>query len=258
MQNARMVLTREYVEIPVDGRAMRTFVAAPRDGGPHPGIAFYSDIFQLTEPTLRWCVRLAGYGFVVAAPEIYHRREPAGTVLEFDDKGKARGQHDAEQTPVADFDADIAAALAWLAEHSSGSLGAAGHCTGGHLAFRAALNPDVVAAACFYATDLHKRGLGKGMNDDTLARCGQISAEMLMIWGKQDPHISCEGRSQIYDAMADAKLNFTWHEFNAQHAFLRDEGPRYDPALARLTLGMALDLFQRLKCPPSPFLKPSK
>ena len=66
-----VVLTRGYVEIPVAGRAMRTFVAAPRDGGPYPGIAFYSDIFQLTEPTLRWAVRLAGYGFVVAVPEIY-------------------------------------------------------------------------------------------------------------------------------------------------------------------------------------------
>ena len=94
----RMVLTREYVDIPVDGRAMRTFVAAPRDGGPHPGVVFYTDIFQLTEPSLRWAVRLAGYGYLVAVPEIYHRIEPAGTVLEFDDEGKVRGQGDADAT----------------------------------------------------------------------------------------------------------------------------------------------------------------
>ena len=119
-KDARVVLTREYVDIPVDGRAMRTFVAAPRDGGPHPGVVFYTDIFQLTEPSLRWAVRLAGYGFVVAVPEIYHRIEPAGTVLEFDDEGKVRGQGDADATTVADFDADVDAALAWLAEHSSG------------------------------------------------------------------------------------------------------------------------------------------
>ena len=52
-------------------------------------------------PSLRWAVRLAGYGFVVAVPEIYHRIEPAGTVLGFDDEGKARGQADAEATPTA-------------------------------------------------------------------------------------------------------------------------------------------------------------
>src|SRR6476619_6006171 len=110
-----MVLTREYVDIPVDGRAMRTFVAAPRAGGPHPGVVFYTDIFQLTEPSLRWAVRLAGYGYLVAVPEIYHRIEPAGTVLEFDDEGKRRGQADAEATSVADFDEDIRAALDELA-----------------------------------------------------------------------------------------------------------------------------------------------
>src|SRR6516162_2658230 len=32
---------------------------------------------------------------------------------------------------------------------------------------------------------------------------------------------------------------YQWHEFNAQHAFLRDEGPRYDPALAWQALSTA-------------------
>ena len=91
-----VVLTREYVDVPVGERAMRTFVAAPASSGTYPGVVFYTDIFQLTESSLRWAVRLAGYGFVVAVPEIYHRIEPAGTVLGFDDEGKARGQADAE------------------------------------------------------------------------------------------------------------------------------------------------------------------
>ena len=39
-----MVVSRGYVDVPVDGRGMRTFVAAPRSGGPHPGVVFYSDV----------------------------------------------------------------------------------------------------------------------------------------------------------------------------------------------------------------------
>ena len=192
-----MLVSREYVDVPVDGRSMRTFLAAPRAPGPHPGIVFYSDIFQLTEPTLRWCVRLAGYGFVVAAPEIYHRREPAGTVLEFDDDGKARGQHDAEQTPVADFDADIRAALAYLGGHpavAGAPLGAAGHCTGGHLAFRAAFEPEVRATACWYATGVHDGKLGADPDAGSLARAGEIQGELLMIFGTSDPHTPEDGR----------------------------------------------------------------
>lgn len=34
-------------------------------------------------------------------------------------------------------------------------------------------------------------------------------------------------------------------DVNAQHAFLRDEGPRYDPALAGMCLSFALNLFHR-------------
>src|SRR5262245_27214532 len=109
-----VVITREYVDVPVGERAMRTFVAAPVAEGDWPGIVFYTDIFQLPESSLRWAVRLAGHGFVVAVPEIYHRVEPAGTVLEFDDPGKARGQADAEAISTADFDQDIGSALAWL------------------------------------------------------------------------------------------------------------------------------------------------
>jgi carboxymethylenebutenolidase len=40
-------------------------------------------------------------------------------------------------------------------------------------------------------------------------------------------------------------VRFTWHEVNAVHAFMRDEGPRYDPALAALGYALALETFGR-------------
>ncbi|MBA2704541.1 MAG: dienelactone hydrolase family protein, partial [Blastocatellia bacterium] len=55
----------------------------------------------------------------------------------------------------------------------------------------------------------------------------EIKGEMLMIWGKQDPHVPAEGRAIIYSAMSESGITFTWHEFNGQHAFMRDEGHRY-------------------------------
>src|SRR5213595_1195530 len=112
-----MIVTTQYVDIPVDGSPMRTFVAAPKEEGKYPGILFYSDIFQLTGPMLRSCVRLAGYGFVVAAPEIYHRSEPPGSSIPFDDAGRARGLENAAKTPVAGFDADCRVALDYLGKH---------------------------------------------------------------------------------------------------------------------------------------------
>jgi carboxymethylenebutenolidase len=120
-----------------------------------------------------------------------------------------------------------------------------GICIGGHLSFRAAMNPEIEAAACFYATDIHKRSLGAGMNDNSLDRIKDIKCEIMMVWGRQDPHIPQEGRETIYKAMTAAGSNFTWHEFNAAHAFMRDEGPRYDPQLALACYGLVLELFHR-------------
>ena len=52
-----------------------------------------------------------------------------------------------------------------------------GVCLGSHLAFRAAINPRILAASCFYATDIHSGGVipaQPGKETRTLA--GQIKA----------------------------------------------------------------------------------
>ena len=251
-----MVVERSFVDVDVNGRSMRCFLALPgggrgeagSGGGAWPGVVFFSDIFQLTEPTVRWCVRLAGYGFAVLAPEIYHRIEPAGTVLPFDDDGKARGQRDAETTPVADFDADAAAAVAFLREHpgvaSTAGLGVAGHCTGGHLAFRAAFSDDVAATACWYPTGLHDGKLGAEPDAGSLARAGDIGGELLMVFGSDDPHTPEAGRSAIRAGLERSGARFDWHVYEAEHAFGRDVGERYDPEATDAAFARTVALFR--------------
>ena len=210
---------------------MRMFVSFPRAEGKFPGIIFYSDIFQLAGPMLRSCVRLAGYGFVVAAPEIYHRIEPPGTAIPFDDAGRTRGLNDAAKTSVAGFDEDCRAVLDYLAQHhrvASGKLGAAGFCIGGHLAFRAALQSDVRATVCFYGTGIHDGKLGKDPDAHSLERAREIKGEMLMVFGELDPHVPKEGRDKIEAALRQAGTKFRLKLYPAEHAFMRDEGPRYD------------------------------
>jgi carboxymethylenebutenolidase len=235
-----VIVSREYVDVPVGERAMRTFVAAPVAENAWPGIVFYTDIFQLTESSLRWAVRLAGYGFVVAVPEIYHRVEPAGTVLEFDDPGKARGQSDAEAITTAQFDEDVAAALSWLAERCP-SVGASGHCTGGHLAFRAAFSPAVRATACWYPTGLHDGKLGADRSD-ALQRAGEIDGDLLLIFGTRDPHTPAAGRDTVRRGLAGVR--YTWREYDAEHAFGRDVGHRFDPEATDLAFAETVAFFR--------------
>ncbi|HEX3801065.1 MAG TPA: dienelactone hydrolase family protein [Verrucomicrobiae bacterium] len=237
----------EIVDISTPTGPMRTHIYRPAAAGRYPGVVFFSEIFQITGPIRRTAAMLAGHGFVVAVPEIYHELEPSGTVLAYDTAGAERGNADKTAKELSSYDADARAALDHLKSlpYCTGKLGSMGICIGGHLSFRAAMNSDVQAGACFYATDIHKRSLGKGMNDNSLDRMKEIKGEMLMVWGRQDPHIPTEGRALVYQAMTAAGVNFTWHEFNGQHAFLRDEGARYDPELALISYGLVFDLFKR-------------
>jgi carboxymethylenebutenolidase len=237
----------EHVNLATPTGPMRTFIFRPQAPGKYPGILLYSEIFQVTGPIRRTAALLAGHGFVVAVPEIYHEFEAPGAVFAYDQAGADRGNALKTTKELAAYDADARAALVFLKNHEfcTGHLGVMGICIGGHLAFRAAMNPEVLAATCFYATDIHKRGLGKGMNDNSLDRIPEIKGELLMIWGRQDPHVPPEGRAKIHAALAAAGTHFTWHEFNGAHAFLRDEGYRYDPELALQSYGLALNLFRR-------------
>ncbi len=242
-----MTVQEESIEIATPSGPMRSAIFRPTGGGRYPGVVFYSEIFQITGPIRRTAAMLAGNGYLVAVPEIYHELEPAGTVLTYDQAGADRGNLDKTTKELSSYDADARASLEYLRSlpDCTGRLGTMGICIGGHLAFRAAMNPEVLAAACFYATDIHKRGLGKGANDDSLIRAGEIKGELLHIWGRQDPHIPLEGRNVLRARLEEVGANFTWHEVNGAHAFMRDEGPRYDPALAFQCYGLVFDLFHR-------------
>jgi len=242
-----MIVASEYVDIPAGGLAMRMFVAAPAASGTHPGILCYSDIFQLTGPMLRACIRLAGYGFVAVAPEIYHRIEPLGSPIPFDDRGRTRGLEDAAKTPVAHFDEDRRAALDYLAKHprvAPGQLGAMGFCIGGHLAFRAALEPDVRATVCFYGTGIHDGKLGQDADAGSLARAAEIRGKLLMVWGAHDPHVPADGRALIDQKLRQAGVDYAAKAYPCDHAFMRDEGPRHDPEATDQAFGDMIGLFR--------------
>ena len=242
------------VELRVDDSLMRVYVASPRDTGKetakkYPGIVLFSEIFQLTGPILRSVNRLAGHGFVVAAHEIYHRHEPVGTVIGYDDLGRMRGNEGARITPVRAYDADTSAVLDYLGKHeqvAAGRLGAVGFCIGGHLCIRAALDPRVKAAVACYPTGVHSGRLGKDADAGTLARLGEIKGELITVFGSVDPHVPTEGRKTIREKLVSSGVRHHYVELPGEHAFMRDEGPRYDAAAADEVYLMAVAMFRRV------------
>ncbi len=242
-----IITSAEYADILVpNAPAMRTHIFRPAADGRFPGIVLFSEIYQVTAPIRRLAATIAGLGHLVAVPEVYHEYEPPGIVLAYDTPGTDRGNTLKTTKTIAQYDADAAAILGYLAAHPActGRLATMGVCLGGHLALRAALNPNVRAAACFYATDIHTGTLGAG-GDDTLARLPNLKAQAMFVWGRQDPHVPFAGRQLLRERLEAAGADYEWHEVNGAHAFLRDEGPRYDAALFLQAMSWTSALFGR-------------
>ncbi|MDZ8239278.1 MAG: dienelactone hydrolase family protein [Nostoc sp. ChiQUE01a] len=227
-----MQITKRNVELRVDDSLMRVYVASPKTAGLYPGIVFYSDIYQLGEPIIRLANYLAGYGYVVAAPEIFHRLEPIGQVIEPNDLGRMRGNDDARRTAIAHYDEDCRAVIEFLKTESAvspGKIGTLGFCIGGHLAFRAAFNSEIKACVCCYPTGIPSGKLGQGVAD-TIHRVNEITAEMLMVFGTLDPHIPDTDQQIIIKALENANVPHQVLLYEAEHTFMRDDGYRYDSA----------------------------
>lgn len=248
------ILDHEHVDLQTPSGPMRTHIFRPAAEGKYPAIMLFSEIFQVTGPIRRTAALLASHGFVVAAPEIFHEFEPLGAVLGYDSAGADRGNWCKVNKPLSQYDSDLETLRNYLKSHpaSTGKLGSMGICIGGHMSFRNSFSDDVKAVVCVYATDIHKleshkRGLGTGMADDTLERInkGDVKAELLMVWGRQDPHVPYEARVQIREALEKGGAWYTALEYNGAHAFIRDEGPRYNPVLSQFVYGHVVELFKR-------------
>jgi len=242
-----MIIQQHNADLPTPTGLMRTTVYRPQAQGQFPAIIFYSEIFQQTAPIARSAAILASHGFVVLVPEVFHELNPIGTVLAYDDTGKDKGNADKWAKPLEHHDSDTQTMIDFirLQSYCTGTVGAMGVCIGGHLAYRAALNSEIKAAFCLYATDIHSNTLPAKPGNNSFERMADIQGEIHFIWGKQDPHVPKEGRTKIYLQCVSTGINYQWQEVNAQHAFMRDEGERYDAALAINMYQQAVALFSR-------------
>ncbi len=242
-----MLVTTSFSDLKTPTGLMRVHTYTPVGDRRLPGLLLYPEIFQQTGPIARLSMQFASHGYLVLAPEIFHEHEPLGTVLGYDEEGKNKGNAYKKSTKLSTFDNDARVVIDALKAHPqcNGRIGTVGFCIGGHLAVRAALQPEIAACVAFYPTDLHSGTIGEGENADTLARVKDIRGELAIIWGRQDPHIPAEGRTKVHLALNESGIRLNWHEVNGEHAFMRDEGARYDAELARMTMTIALGLFHR-------------
>ncbi|WP_280364796.1 dienelactone hydrolase family protein, partial [Nocardia wallacei] len=146
------------VDVPTPGGVADSYLAAPADGAPHPGVLLYMDAFGL-RPSLRAMAdRIAAHGYTALVPNVFYRhgRAPVVELPDFIDPGQRPDIFQRLLPMIQELTPEIAAAdaaayLEWLAAHdrtAAGPVGLTGYCMGARLVvYTAAAFPDRVAAA---------------------------------------------------------------------------------------------------------------
>ena len=83
----------------------------------------------------------------------------------------------------------------------------------------------------------------------SLARAGEIRGKLLMAWGSADPHVPEAGRAEIDRKLRDARVDYSSQLYPAEHAFMRDEGPRYDPEATDRAFASMIEVFRTVFSP---------
>jgi carboxymethylenebutenolidase len=233
----------DVLEIPMpDGDVAEAYVARPsaltRRGGDLPGVLFFMDAIGLRPRIAEMCQRIADWGYVVLAPNVFHRDGRAADLApkaDLTQPGEREAFFAVVMPRVGALTADLAeqdipvylAALRDLPGVEDGALGVTGYCMGARLAVRAAcLDPDVAAVGGF-----HGGGLA-GENDDS-PHLGLARARARFVFGHADNDRSmpAEAIARLGEALESAGLEARNEVYpGAAHGYSMADTSMYDEA----------------------------
>ena len=209
----------ELISFPSNGDTAQGHLAG--SGG--PGVVLLQEWWGLVPHIVEVAERLAGEGFVVLAPDLYH--------------GESTTEPDAAAKRLMALDFDRAARdITGAAEHLAGrddvigqGIGAVGFCMGGSLAlWSGAISPRVVATVGFYPAIPPEK-----LTADWSSYAGKAARLHLAEGdgGSSVPQVQA-AKAALEAAGADVEV---YDYPGTQHAFFNDHRPEvHDPAAAAL------------------------
>jgi len=207
--------------------AAEAWVVRPAGDGAHPGVLFIMDAFGLRSQIAAMMERIASWGYVVLAPNIFHR---AGTIAELAPTTdlRAPGALEAYFAVVrprlqslstdavrADLGAYVAA-LQGLGGVRPGPLGVTGYCLGARLA---------LVTACAYADSIAAvggwHGGGLATEDPSSPHLGLGSARAAFAFGHatNDQSMPPEAVGRLGAALERARLRHSNEVFPGAHGY---------------------------------------
>ena len=219
-----------------DGTQLHAYVARPQASAAAPGIILFQEAFGVNQHIRNVADRLAQAGYVVVAPELFHRTAAPGLEIPYSEFATQAMPHYQAITQEG-LTQDMQAAYDWLqsqADVQKDKIGSIGFCLGGQVAFLSNAVVPVAAAVSYYGGGTH-----------TITNLAtDLHAPHLFFWGGLDQHISKDQIKQVVEAVdAAGKPYINTVISYADHGFNCDERPSYNPEAAAEAWAATLAFF---------------
>ena len=211
---------------------MNAYVIIPEGDGPFPGVILFQEAFGVNAHIRDVAGRIAALGYVVIAPELFHRTAPAGWETGYDDFSLVM-PHFSPLTADA-IENDAWAAYEWLLGSEKvikDKIGCIGFCLGGRAAFIANSGLPLAAGISYYG----------GYTHPLADRAVNLHGPHLFFWGGKDNHITEEHVNTVIDAVRNAGKEYINVVISyAPHAFHCDARASYHAQAASEAWGMTV------------------
>jgi carboxymethylenebutenolidase len=190
------------VKIPTSDGEMPAYRAMPNMGGPFPTILVVQEIFGVHEHIKDICRRLAKFGYLAVAPELYARQGDVSGMANIQDIISKV----VSKVPDSQVMSDLDATAAWAkksGKSNAAKLGVTGFCWGGRIVWLyAAHNPELKAGVAWYGRlvgqpdELHPK--------NPIDLVSQLKCPVLGLYGGADTGIPVESVDQMKKALKEA------------------------------------------------------
>lgn len=243
----------DLIEIPVGEATAEAYVARPESGS-GPGVLLFMDAIGVRPRIAEMCDRIASWGYVVLAPNVFYRDgdvEAVGPHADLTEPGAREEFFDAAMPRVHGLTSDLAvpdiaayvAALRGLDGVADGPIGVTGYCMGARLAVRAATgHPDDVAACGGF----HGGGLATREPDSPHAGLGSARAAFVFGHADNDMSMPPEAVVALGAALEQHDLDAINEVYgDAPHGYTMSDTSMYHEAAAERHFRELEDLFDR-------------
>ncbi|MEO5320516.1 dienelactone hydrolase family protein [Arthrobacter sp. CC3] len=203
------------IEIPAAEGVAEAVVARPSTGaGPFPGVLLYMDAFGLRPRIHDMAQRIADWGYIVLAPNVFYREGTAEELAPETDMTTPAGREAAgaaafprvgrltTDKALPDIDAWVDA-LRKLDGVAPGPIGTVGYCMGARLAVRTATSHGEAVAAC---AGFHGGGLASEAPDSPHLGLGNARARFVFGHADHDRSMNPDAVGRLGQALSAAGL----------------------------------------------------